>query len=93
MNHKEINNCSLEMQKEKLIENSLKEENIYAEVHTASDKNRPVLKELIRKTEEGDPITTVTVEHFSRDTLQGLESIKKFKDKAVSLDLPKDCNA
>jgi DNA invertase Pin-like site-specific DNA recombinase len=92
----QLTNYSIEVQREKLIAWGVPEENIFAEAHTATEMDRPVLNELSKKIREGDLLITVTVDRLTRDLFDGAEFINRIYKKGgiiTSLDLPADYNS
>ncbi len=90
----QCSNSSIKSQKEELIKNGIKEENIYVEVGSAADsiQNRPVFFKLIEKTLRKNDLLMVTkIDRCSRDTLSFLKLQEKFFERSivfVALDLP-----
>ena len=69
-------NSSLKGQKQQLIENGIKEENILVEVGSAANeiKNRPIFQKLInQKLKKNDLLMVTKIDRCSRNTLEFLK--------------------
>lgn len=87
-------NSSIESQKQLLIQNGIKEQNILGEVGSAANeiKNRPVFHKLMHeKLQENDLVMITKIDRCSRNTLEFLKLQDIFFEKNitfVALDLP-----
>lgn len=87
-------NSSIKSQKQLLIKNGIKEQNIYVEVGSAANeiKNRPIFQKLLNeKLDENDLIMVTKIDRCSRNTLEFLklqDILFKRNISFVALDLP-----
>ena len=87
-------NSSIESQKQQLIQNGIREENIFVEVGSGINeiKNRPVFQKLInQKLKENDLLMVTKIDRCSRNTLEFLklqDILYKKNITFVALDLP-----
>ncbi len=87
-------NSSIESQKQQLIQNGIKEENIFVEVGSGSNeiKNRSVFQKLInQKLKQNDLLMVTKIDRCSRNTLEFLklqDILFKKNITFVALDLP-----
>lgn len=87
-------NSSIESQKQQLIQNGIKEENIFVEVGSGANeiKNRSVFQKLInQKLKEKDLLMVTKIDRCSRNTLEFLklqDTLFKKNITFVALDLP-----
>ena len=87
-------NSSIESQKQQLIQNGIKEENIFVEIGSGANeiKNRSVFQKLInQKLKENDLLMVTKIDRCSRNTLEFLklqDILFKKNITFVALDLP-----
>lgn len=87
-------NSSIESQKQQLIQNGIKEENIFVEIGSGANeiKNRPIFQTLInQKLKENDLLMVTKIDRCSRNTLEFLklqDILFKKNITFVALDLP-----
>lgn len=87
-------NSSIESQKQQLIQNGIKEENIFVEIGSGTNeiKNRSVFQKLInQKLKENDLLMVTKIDRCSRNTLEFLklqDILLKKNITFVALDLP-----
>jgi len=87
-------NSSIESQKQLLVQNGIKEENILVEIGSAANeiKNRPVFEKLLKeKLKENDLLMVTKIDRCSRNTLEFLklqDILFKKNITFVALDLP-----
>jgi DNA invertase Pin-like site-specific DNA recombinase len=87
-------NSSIESQKQQLIQNGIREENIFVEIGSGANeiKNRSVFKKLInQKLKENDLLMVTKIDRCSRNTLEFLklqDILFKKNITFVALDLP-----
>ena len=76
---------SLEGQKKLLLENGVKEENIYKDIYTGTKSDRPSFNELINKLEQGDTLVVTKLDRFARSTIHGLSIIDKLLEQDIKV--------
>ena len=76
---------SLEGQKKLLLENGVKEENIYKDIYTGTKSDRPSFNELINKLEQGDTLVVTKLDRFSRSASAGIKLIDSLLEKGVKV--------
>ena len=77
-------NSSIESQKQLLIQNGIKEQNILVEVGSAANeiKNRPVFQKLMHE-KENDLVMVTKIDRCSRNTLEFLKLQDIFFEKIL----------
>lgn len=58
---------------------------VYKEAFTGTKLHRPVFDKLIDKLQEGDVLVVSKLDRFARNTVEGLNTIKKLLNKKVSI--------
>lgn len=78
---------SLEGQKKLLLENGVKEENIYKDIYTGTKSDRPSFNELINKLEQGDTLVVTKLDRFARSMIEGSKIVNELIDKGVRVNV------
>ncbi len=78
-------NSSLQSQKQILLKNKIQEQNIFTEVGSASNLERPLLQKLKNITKPGDKIYVTSTDRFARCTLPAMKYIEKLNNKQVKV--------
>ena len=78
---------SLEGQKKLLLENGVKEENIYKDIYTGTKSVRPSFNELINKLEQGDTLVVTKLDRFARSMIEGSKIVNELIDKGIRVNV------
>ena len=78
---------SLEGQKKLLLENGVKEENIYKDIYTGTKSDRPSFNELINKLEQGDTLVVTKLDRFARSMIEGSKIVNELIDKGIRVNV------
>ena len=74
---------SLEGQKKLLLENGVKEENIYKDIYTGTKSDRPSFNELINKLEQ----VVTKLDRFARSMIEGSKIVNELIDKGIRVNV------
>lgn len=78
---------SLEGQHKLLLENGVKEENIYKDIYTGTKSDRPSFNELINKLEQGDTLVVTKLDRFARSMIEGSKIVNELIDKGIRVNV------
>ena len=80
---------SLEGQKKLLLENGVKEENIYKDIYTGTKSDRPSFNELINKLEQGDTLVVTKLDKCARSMIEGSKIVHDLIEKGIRVSVLK----
>lgn len=84
-------NSSLECQRDQLVKHGVDPSNIFSDVYTGTELERPELSKLLNIVQPGDFIFVTRLDRFARNLLQALNLIADLKKRnicLISLDIP-----
>lgn len=81
----QYDNYSIEIQKEKLIKEGVKEKDIFVDVQTGTEMMRDEFTKLVEKVETGDSIIVTRMDRFSRTFSGAIPICAQLKEKGVQL--------
>lgn len=80
-----IKGNSLAEQQAQLMEHGVKKRNIYRDVYTGATTDRPQLKRLIKRLQEGDTLIVTKLDRISRSVSDGAVLIQSLIDRGIRI--------
>lgn len=78
---------SLEGQQKLLLDNGVKEENIYKDIYTGTKADRPSFNELRNKLKQGDTLVVTKLDRFARSMIEGSKIVNELIEKGIKVNV------